>query len=122
MSIGRYRPRGVGFYLLTGLLPAFAQIPAVKPDSLHPGSAAQGAAGCSATEASSCAQAAAKITPIVMGESPLEENLRRLVDRICGRINGSAGMAKAGEGGVGGVAARGGDGRTAEGLAAVAEV
>jgi len=79
-----------------------AQIPAVKTDSLHPGSAAQGAPGCSATEASSCAQAAAKITPIVMGESPLEENLRRLTDGIGGRVTGSPEMAKAVEWGVAG--------------------
>jgi carboxypeptidase Q len=86
-----------------------AQIPAVKPDSLHPGSAVQGAAGCSVTEATSCAQAAAKITPIVMGESPLEENLRRLTDRIGGRVTGSAEMAKAVEWGVAGFRAAGVD-------------
>jgi len=86
-----------------------AQIPAVKTDSLHPGSAAQGAPGCSATEASSCAQAAAKITPIVMGESPLEENLRRLTDGIGGRVTGSPEMAKAVEWGVAGFRAAGVD-------------
>jgi carboxypeptidase Q len=86
-----------------------AQIPAVKPDSLRPGQAAPGAAGCSATEASSCAQAAAKITPIVMGESPLEENLRRLTDGIGGRVTGSPEMAKAVEWGVAGFRAAGVD-------------
>ena len=86
-----------------------AQIPAVKPDSLHPGSAVQGAAGCSTTEASSCAQAAAKISPIVMGESPLEENLRRLTDGIGGRVTGSPEMAKAVEWGVAGFRAAGVD-------------
>jgi len=109
MNIRRYLPLCLGFYLLTALLPAFAQIPAVKPDSLHPGSAAQGAAGCSATEASSCAQAAAKITPIVMGESPLEANLRRLTDGIGGRVTGSPEMAKAVEWGVAGFRAAGVD-------------
>jgi carboxypeptidase Q len=86
-----------------------AQIPAMKPDSLRPGQAAQGAAGCSATEASSCAQAAAKITPIVMGESPVEANLRRLTDEIGGRVTGSPEMAKAVEWGVAGFRAAGVD-------------
>jgi carboxypeptidase Q len=74
---------------------AFAQLPPVKTDPLHPAQAIQGSAGCSATEASSCAQAAAKIMPVVMGESPLEENLRRLTDEIGGRVSGSPEMAKA---------------------------
>src|SRR5882724_5862253 len=109
MNIRRYLPLCLGFYLLTALLPAFAQIPAVKTDPLHPGSTAQGAPGCSATAASSCAQAAAKITPIVMGESPLEENLRRLTDGIGGRVTGSPEMAKAVEWGVAGFRAAGVD-------------
>jgi len=46
-------------------------------------------------EASSCAQAAAKILPIVMGPSPMEENLRRLTDEIGGRVTGTPEMAKA---------------------------
>ena len=89
--------------LFTFLLPCFfasfssalAQLPPVKTDPLHPAQGIQGSAGCSATEASACAQAAAKITPIVMGESPLEENLRRLTDEIGGRVSGSPKMAKA---------------------------
>src|SRR5439155_13652637 len=52
-------------------------------------------AGCSTTEASSCAQVAAKLLPIVMGPSPMEENLRRLTDGMGGRVSGSAEMAKA---------------------------
>ena len=72
-----------------------AQLPPVKTDPLHSAQAIQGAASCSATESSACAQAAAKITPIVMGDSPLEENLRRLTDEIGGRVTGSAEMAKA---------------------------
>src|SRR5207248_11259877 len=66
-------------------------------------------AGCSTTEASSCAEAAAKVLPIVMGLSPLEENLRRLTDEIGGRVTGSPEMAKAGEGGVGALRAAGAD-------------
>jgi carboxypeptidase Q len=74
----------------------FAQLPPANP---HPfgrnAAAAQGAAGCSVTEASSCAEAAAKILPLVLGSSPLEENLRRLTDEVGGRVTGTPEMAKA---------------------------
>jgi carboxypeptidase Q len=73
----------------------FAQLPPAKTDSLRPGQVIQGSSACSVTEPSSCAEAAAKITPIVMGESPLEDNLRRLTDEIGGRVSGSPEMAKA---------------------------
>jgi carboxypeptidase Q len=73
----------------------FAQLPPVKTDPLHPVQGIQGAGACSATEPSSCAQAAAKITPVVMGESPLEGNLRRLTDEIGGRVSGSPEYRKA---------------------------
>ena len=73
---------------------SFAQLPPVK-DSLNPSPPAQSAAACSATDASSCAQVTAKILPIIMGPSPLEENLRRLTDEIGGRVTGSSEMAKA---------------------------
>src|SRR5260370_15906315 len=72
-----------------------AQIPPAKKDPLSVFQNTQGKSGCSATEASSCAAAAAKILPIVMGSSPLEENLRRLTDEIGGRVTGSLQMAKA---------------------------
>jgi len=72
-----------------------AQLPQVNTDPLHPVPTVQGAGACSATEPSSCAQAAAKIAPIVMGESPLEGNLRRLTDEIGGRVTGSPEYAKA---------------------------
>ena len=71
-----------------------AQLPPAKPDPLAKTGTTQ-AAGCSATEASSCAQVAAKILPLVMGPSPLEENLRRLTDEVGGRVTGSPEMAKA---------------------------
>ena len=91
----------VAFLLLSLIAsPLFAQLPPVTTDPLHPAQGIQGTAGCSATEASSCAQAAAKITPIVMGDSPLEENLRHLTDDIGGRVSGSPAMAKAVEWGV----------------------
>ncbi len=72
-----------------------AQLPPVKTDPLRPPQGVPGAAGCSATEESPCAQAASKITPIVMGESPLESNLRRLTDEVGGRVSGTPEYAKA---------------------------
>jgi hypothetical protein len=75
-------------------LSASAQFPPAK-DPLTPPQPGQSAAACSATDASSCAQAAAKIVPLVMGPSPMEENLRRLTDEIGGRVSGSPEMAKA---------------------------
>src|SRR5437660_4600062 len=90
-----------------------AQLPPAKQNPLIPGQAAKGAAaGCSTTEASSCAEAAAKILPIVMGPSPMEENLRRLTDEIGGRVTGSPEMAKAVEWGVVAFRAAGVDVRT----------
>src|SRR5207253_11291552 len=86
-----------------------AQIPRAKQNPLIPGQGAKGTAGCSTTDASSCAEAAAKILPIVMGSSPLEENLRRLTDEIGGRVTGSPEMAKAVEWGVGAFRAAGVD-------------
>ena len=75
-------------------LSSSAQLPPAK-DSLNPAQSGQRAAACSATDASSCAEATAKILPIVMGPSPMEENLRRLTDEIGGRVSGSPEMAKA---------------------------
>ncbi len=72
-----------------------AQLPPVETDPLRPTQIIQGSGACSATEPSSCAQAAAKITPIVMGDSPLESNLRHLTDDIGGRVSGSPEMGKA---------------------------
>ena len=96
-------------YLFTSPLPIGAQLPPVKKDPLSPLQSAQAKAGCSATEASSCAEAAAKILPIVMGPSPLEENLRRLTDEIGGRVTGTPEMARAIEWGVGAFRAAGVD-------------
>jgi len=79
--------------LLSG--PLAAQLSPPKKDplatQLH---SAQGAAGCSVAE-SSCAQAAGKILPQVLGPSPLEDNLRRLTDEVGGRVTGTPEMAKA---------------------------
>jgi carboxypeptidase Q len=95
--------------LFGGRAEVSAQLPTVKTDPLHPTQMIQGTGACSATEPSSCAQAAAKITPVVMGESPLAENLRRLTDGIGGRVSGSAEYAKAVQWGIGGFRAAGVD-------------
>src|SRR3981189_1516826 len=70
-----------------------AQLPA-QQDPLAKSATGQNAAACATTEAS-CAEAAAKILPQVMGPSPLEENLRRLTDEVGSRVTGSPEMAKA---------------------------
>lgn len=85
-------------FFIASCCTASAQLPPVK-NPLAPGQHPP-AAGCSATDASSCAQAAAKILPLVMGPSPMEENLRRLTDEIGGRVTGTPQMAKAIEWGV----------------------
>ena len=87
------------FLFLTSLLPYLfalslsAQLPPVK-NPLAPGQN-PAAAVCSIADASSCAQVAAKLLPLIMGPSPMEENLRRLTDEIGGRVTGSPEMAKA---------------------------
>jgi carboxypeptidase Q len=86
-----------------------AQLPAAKTDPLRPPQGVSGAAACSATESSACAQVAAKIMPIVMGDSPLQENLRKLTDEIGGRVSGSPEMSKAVGWGVTGFRAAGVD-------------
>src|SRR6266852_4595679 len=84
----------IAFLLLCFVASAFAQLPASKTEPLGKPASSQAVAGCSATE-SSCAEAAAKILPQVLGPSPLEENLRRLTDEVGGRVTGSPEMAKA---------------------------
>jgi carboxypeptidase Q len=80
-------------YFLTSSLSLAAQLPPAK----NPLAPAQNpsSAGCSTADSSSCAQVASKLLPIVMGPSPMEENLRRLTDEIGGRVTGSPEMAKA---------------------------
>ena len=55
----------------------------------------QSVEACSNDASSSCAAAAAKIFPLVMGPSPMEDNLRRLTDEIGGRVSGTPQMARA---------------------------
>ena len=88
---------------------AFAQLPPVKVDPLRPPQGPQGAAACSATETSSCAEAAAKLLPLILGDSPMIENLRKLTDAVGGRVTGTPEMAKAVQWGIAGFRAAGVD-------------
>jgi len=83
------------FCIFVSLLTASAQLPPGQKDPLSPAQVTKSSAACSVSDTSSCAQAAAKILPIVMGPSPMEENLRRLTDEIGGRVTGTPQMAKA---------------------------
>jgi carboxypeptidase Q len=76
-----------------------AQTSTSADDPLQRNKGAQ-AGGCTTDAASSCAEAAAKILPLVMGASPMQENLRRLTDEIGGRVSGSANMKRAVQWGV----------------------
>jgi len=99
------------FCVLFAVLPiaCAAQLQPQKKDPLSKLQPPQGAAACSATDLSSCAEAAAKILPQVLGDSPMAENLRRLTDEIGGRVTGTPQMAKAVEWGVVGFRAAGVD-------------
>ena len=85
-----------------GARPAKAQLTPSESDAFSRLQAAQHNAACSATAASSCAEAAAKLMPIILGDSPMIENLRRLSDEVGGRVTGTPQMAKAIEWGVAG--------------------
>ncbi|HSC44723.1 MAG TPA: M20/M25/M40 family metallo-hydrolase [Candidatus Acidoferrum sp.] len=90
-------------------LPLRAQLTPAQTDALSKLQASQSAPACSATDASSCSQAAAKLLPIILGDSPMIENLRRLTDEIGGRVTGTAQMAKAVQWGIAGFRAAGVD-------------
>ena len=84
--------------LLLALLlvaPAEAQLAPSETDALSRLQSRASAPACSAADASSCAQAAAKLMPIILGGSPMIENLRKLTDEIGGRVTGTPQMAKA---------------------------
>ncbi|HXY26040.1 MAG TPA: M20/M25/M40 family metallo-hydrolase [Candidatus Acidoferrum sp.] len=70
-----------------------AQLPPLQKNPLGPPQSSS--AACSTADASSCAQVASKLLPLIMGPSPMEENLRRLTDEIGGRVTGTPEMAKA---------------------------
>jgi len=86
-----------------------AQLPPVKVDPLRAPQGARGTAACSSTETSSCAEAAAKMLPLILGDSAMIENLRRLTDEIGGRVTGTPEMARAVQWGIAGFRAAGVD-------------
>lgn len=88
---------------------SLAQLTPSQTDAFSKLQAAQNTPACSATDASSCAQAAAKLIPMILGDSPMIENLRRLTDEVGGRVTGSAEMAKAVQWGIAGFRAAGVD-------------
>jgi carboxypeptidase Q len=95
----------VGFFGV----PSPAQLTPSQTDALSKLQALPNSPACSAIDASSCAQAAAKLMPIILGDSPMIENLRKLTDEIGGRVSGSPEMAKAVQWGIGGFRAAGVD-------------
>src|SRR5258707_9207799 len=104
--------RAIALSLLVVCLDAshsLAQLTPSQNDALGKLQASQNAAACSATDASSCAQAAAKLLPLILGDSPMIENLRRLTDEVGGRVTGTPEMAKAVQWGVAGFRAAGMD-------------
>lgn len=94
---------------LLSAAPIRAQLTPAQTDALSKLQSSANTAACSATDASSCAQAAAKLMPIILGDSPMVENLRKLTDEIGGRVSGSPEMAKAVQWGIAGFRAAGVD-------------
>jgi carboxypeptidase Q len=80
---------------LVYLSSAHAQLPAANSPANDPLHQAQSGAEACAAEASSCAALASKILPIVLGPSPMQENLRQLTDEIGGRVTGTPAMTRA---------------------------
>jgi carboxypeptidase Q len=68
--------------------------PATETDPLHRAQTSPSAA-CTTDTSSSCAEVAAKILPLILGPSPMQESLRRLTDEIGGRVTGSPAMERA---------------------------
>jgi carboxypeptidase Q len=69
--------------------------PTTENDPLHRTQTSPSTAACTTDASSSCAEVAAKILPVILGPSPLQENLRRLTDEIGGRVTGSPAMERA---------------------------
>jgi carboxypeptidase Q len=84
-------------FLAAGAVPAGAQLSQGEPDPLARIRAAAQAnpKACSASGESLCEEVAPKIIANAMGESPLEENLRRLTKEIGGRLTGTESVARA---------------------------
>lgn len=97
--------------LLVALLgaPIHAQLAPSQTDALSKLQSSANTTACSATDVSSCAQAAAKLMPIILGDSPMIENLRKLTDETGGRVSGTPEMAKAVQWGIAGFRAAGVD-------------
>jgi carboxypeptidase Q len=74
--------------------PAQIPQPTADTDPLHRAQSPSTAA-CTTDASSSCAEVAAKILPLILGPSPMPENLRRLTDEIGGRVTGSPAMERA---------------------------
>ena len=87
--------------LFASALSSLAQLPPAKKDPLTPAQSSLSPAACSVADASSCAQVASKILPIIMGPSPMEENLHRLTAEIDAYSGGSSQVSKAAEWAVG---------------------
>ncbi|HEU0368637.1 MAG TPA: hypothetical protein VFR42_05480, partial [Candidatus Acidoferrum sp.] len=90
-------------------IPSRGQLSPSQTDALSKLQSSANSAACSATDVSSCAQAAAKLMPVILGDSPMIENLRKLTDEIGGRVSGTPEMAKAVQWGVAGFRAAGVD-------------
>src|ERR1051326_9384857 len=58
-----------------------AQLTQSQTDALTKLQGSKSSVECSAAETSSCTEAASKLMPLIMGDSPMLENLRRLTDR-----------------------------------------
>jgi carboxypeptidase Q len=76
-----------------------AQVPQpnspTENDPLHRAQTSLSAATCTTDASSSCAEVTAKILPLILGPSPMQENLRRLTDEVGGRVTGSPAMERA---------------------------
>ncbi|HEY6126958.1 MAG TPA: M20/M25/M40 family metallo-hydrolase [Candidatus Acidoferrum sp.] len=86
-----------------------AQLTPSQTDALTKLQGSKSSVACSAAETSSCTEAASKLMPLIMGDSPMLENLRRLTDQIGGRVTGSPEMAKAVQWGIAGFRSAGVD-------------
>ena len=90
----------LAIFICTLTLPSqtHAQIPqpnsTTETDPLHR-TQTPSTAACTTDASSSCAEVAAKIQPLILGPSPIQENLRRLTDEIGGRVTGSPAMERA---------------------------
>ena len=109
MRLGCCGTTGLVIGVLISATSARGQLTSSETDALSKLQSSANTAACSASDASSCAQAAAKLIPVILGDSPMIENLRKLTDEIGGRVTGTAAMAKAVQWGIAGFRAAGVD-------------